>query len=556
MSESPGFTPGPTPGPLAIAEPLRSLLPSLRERFRREGWWGDTTFASRAAELAREDADRPVLGDDVETMTRRELAERAAWLATELAAAGVPHGSVVGLQMANSAKYAVANLACELAGLVWVNLSRAYGRHEMTEILGHLGATALLTSEAAAADALRDELPALQVLVAVDAPAPAGWLSYDALVTGPADPAVIASRHLTADDVYSIALSSGTTSARPKEAMRSVNSMYSALSIMNDDLGVGGDDRILVLAPQTGGTGYSYSVAFPMITGARADVTELPVGEELVARIRELRPSVLVAVPTQMARLLDAAGGDRAMWSELRLIINSGAPLLGEVAARAEEECGCPIVSVYGATDGLVPVMASPDEPPEVRHASVGRVIAGHAMRIVDDDGRELPPGETGEILGFGPGMAFGYVDNPAEMAREWDTDGWWHSGDLGVLDATGHLRVVGRKKEMILRGGVNISPLEIEELLGRHPDVAEVAVVPIEHPDLLEQACAVVVPRAGATPTLDDLCAFLRGEGLAKFKLPEHLVLRDELPRTAAQKIDKLTLVREVNEVDQGAGE
>lgn len=543
----------PTPRPLEVAEPLRSLLPALTERFRREGWWGDTTFASRAEDLAREAPDRPVLGDDTATMTRGQLVERASALATALVGAGVPRLSVVGLQMPNSAAYAVANLACELAGVVWVNLSRAYGRHEMTDILGHLGATALLTSETDGVEALRGELPELRVLVAMGAEARPGWLAYDALLATPASPAVIARRRLGADEVYSIALSSGTTSARPKEAMRSVNSMFSALSIMNHDLGVGADDRILVLAPQTGGTGYSYSVAFPMITGARADVTELPVGEALVSRIGDLRPSVLVAVPTQMSRLLDAARGDRTMWSALRLIVNSGAPLLGEVAARAEEECGCPIVSVYGATDGLVPVMASPDEPPAVRHASVGRLIAGHAMRIVDDEGRDLPPGATGEILGFGPGMAFGYVDNPAEMARAWDRDGWWHSGDLGVLDETGHLRVVGRKKEMILGGGVNISPLEIEELLGRHPDVAEVAVVPVAHADLLEQACAVVVPRAGAHPTLAELCEFLRAQGLATFKLPEHLVLRDALPRTQAQKIDKLTLVREAG--DEVAG-
>ncbi|MFN8025418.1 MAG: AMP-binding protein [Acidimicrobiia bacterium] len=176
--------------------------------------------------------------------------------------------------------------------------------------------------------------------------------------------------------MYSVALSSGT-SARPKEAMRSVNSMFSALSIMNDDLGVGDDDRILVLAPQTGGTGYSYSVAFPMITGARADVTELPVGDELVARIRELRPSVLVAVPTRWRACSSAAGGDAAMCSDRLIVSTTSTPLLGDVAARRGEECGCPIVSVYGATDGLVPVMSAPGEPPAVRHGSVGRLIAG-----------------------------------------------------------------------------------------------------------------------------------------------------------------------------------
>jgi len=193
---------------------------------------------------------------------------------------------------------------------------------------------------------------------------------------------------------------------------------------------------------------------------------------------------------------------------------------------------------------------AESTEPAEIRQGSVGRVIAGHRLRIVDDAGNDVPAGEVGEILGFGPGMAFGYVDNPSEMARAWDTEGWWHSGDLGVLDATGHLRVVGRKKEMILRGGVNISPLEIEELLGEHPDIVESAVVPMPHPDLLEQACAFVVTRDGCPITLAEAVAFLLDKGMAKHKLPERIEVRDTIPRTGAQKIDKLALKAEITAI------
>jgi acyl-coenzyme A synthetase/AMP-(fatty) acid ligase len=248
-----------------------------------------------------------------------------------------------------------------------------------------------------------------------------------------------------------------------------------------------------------------------------------------------------------MGRLLDAAHGDRSMWSDLRLIINSGAPLLGEVAARAEEECGCPILSVYGATDGMVPVITATEAPAELRRSRVGRLMDGHQLRIIDDQGREVPPGTIGEICAFGPGMAFGYVDNPQEMVRAWDGEGWWHSGDLGLLDEDGYLRVVGRRKEMILRGGVNISPLEIEELLNQHPDVVEAVVVPIPHPDLLEQACAVVIPTAGSSPTLGELNAFLTDRGLARFKLPERLELCADIPRTKMQKIDRMRLCEDI---------
>jgi non-ribosomal peptide synthetase component E (peptide arylation enzyme) len=132
-------------------------------------------------------------------------------------------------------------------------------------------------------------------------------------------------------------------------------------------------------------------------------------------------------------------------------------------------------------------------------------------------------------------------------MMRAWDELGWWHSGDLGLLDEDGYLRVVGRRKELILRGGVNISPLEIEELLNKHPDVVEAVAVPIPHADLLEQVCAVVIPQPGRTPTLELLNAFLTECGLARFKLPERLELFAEIPRTNMQKIDRTRLCEEL---------
>jgi acyl-CoA synthetase (AMP-forming)/AMP-acid ligase II len=538
---------------LELLEPLRSILPTLCQRFHAEGWWGDETFASRAEKLAERAPDRISIADDRGPLTRTDLVEGARRFATWLADKGIGRGGIVALQLPNCADYAIANLGCELAGAAWVNLSTAYRRHEMVDILGHLRADVLVVETMVRDFDMRplvDDVvgaTSISVVVGHGSDVPSHWTPFAATLATAADPTVIAAARLGADDIYSIVLSSGTTSARPKEALRSVNSMFCALTIMNRVFGVDPGDRILVLAPQTGGAGYSYSVALPALTGAQATVTELGIGPELVERILALRPTVLVAVPTQMGRLLDAAGGDRSMWSQLRLIINSGAPLLGEVAARAEEECGCPILSVYGATDGMVPVITATEAPAEVRRSRVGRVMDGHRLRIIDDDGVEVGAGAVGEICAFGPGMAFGYVDNTQEMARAWDADGWWHSGDLGVLDEDGYLRVVGRKKDMILRGGANISPLEIEELLNMSPDVAEAVVVPMPHPELLEQVCAVVTLHPGRTTTLQQLNAFLTEQGMARFKLPERLVVRDAIPRTSAQKIDRLQLTQDI---------
>jgi acyl-CoA synthetase (AMP-forming)/AMP-acid ligase II len=545
---------------LEVPEPLRSVVPSLRHRFRAEGWWTDDTFASGGEMWAAQDPDATYLRDDRRALTRAEFTDSARRFASALGRRGLGRDCVVALQAANSVEYAVANIGCELVGATWVNMSLSYRRHEMVQILGDLRADALVGTTSyrgfdfrALVRQVQSEVPTLTTVVATDDCRTSGWERFGDLVGEDVDEEMIAAQRLRADDIYTIMLSSGTTSARPKEALRTVNSMLSALRAINEMLQVGPSDRIFCLAPQSGGTGYSYSVAFPMITGSLVDVTEQGLGPGLATRIAQSRPTVLVAVPTQMTRLLDEAASDRSIWSELRMIVNSGAPLLGDVAARAEEECGCPIVSVYGATDGLVPVMADPRAEAHVRHASVGRAMAGHRVRIIDDDSHEMPPGGAGEICGFGPGMAFGYVDNPSEMARAWDNEGWWHSGDLGVLDEDGYLRVVGRKKDMILRGGVNISPLEIEELLSQHPDVEEVVVVPIAHAKLVEQACAVIVTRSGRALSLSEVSNFLEQRGLAKFKFPERVEMRREIPRTPLQKIDRLRLRSELSPAGPG---
>lgn len=536
-----------------IDEPLRSALPHLRERFRSEGWWGDATFGTSAKAWAESDPAHVQIRDDATTLTRGDLLDRAERFAAGMQCLGAGRGAVVGLQLSNCADYAIANLGCELAGAIWVTLSPSFRRHEMLEILQHLNADVLVVETMSRGFDMRPlvseiagDIPSLTTIVGRGPGVPDSWLPFESMASHRRDEGRIYESRLRADDIYSIVLSSGTTSARPKEALRSINSMYSALRIMNRSFAIGPEDRILCLAPQSGGAGYSYSVAIPALTGCQVDVTELPIGPELLSRISDVRPTVLVAVPTQMGRLLDETI-DRSMWAALRLIINSGAPLLGKVAARAEEQCGCPILSVYGATDGMVPVITATEAPPYIRQSRVGRVMDGHSVRIIDEEGIEVPAGTVGEICGFGPGMAFGYVDNAQEMARAWDSDGWWHSGDLGLMDEDGYLRVVGRKKEMILRGGANINPLEIEELLNQHPLIMEAVVVAMPHPELLEQACAFVVLRPGAQLVLSQVVDFLSERGVAKYKLPERLELRDEIPRTNMQKIDRMALGREI---------
>jgi cyclohexanecarboxylate-CoA ligase len=206
---------------------------------------------------------------------------------------------------------------------------------------------------------------------------------------------------------------------------------------------------------------------------------------------------------------------------------------------------------VYGSTELPTLTTTGPDDPPERGITTDGRAIGAAALRIVDDEGRDLPAGSEGEILGRGPECFLGYR-NPALDAEAFTSDGWFRTGDLGVVDEDGYLTVTGRKKDIVIRKGEKISAPELEAAIARHPGVAEVAVIAVPDPVTGERACACVVPRPGTSLTLDELAATLRKAGLAAHKLPEELEIVAELPRTASGKVQKHVL-RERRRITRG---
>jgi acyl-CoA synthetase (AMP-forming)/AMP-acid ligase II len=247
--------------------------------------------------------------------------------------------------------------------------------------------------------------------------------------------------------------------------------------------------------------------------------------------------------PTFLHDLTYLPGIGERDFSRFRLFACGGGPMRVELAKDAERILGCRVLRAYGASEQTFVVINRPDDRSPRAYTSDGLPLPGREVRIVDDEGRDVAAGEPGEILCRGPNVAVGYFDAPDAHAAAFDEDGFYHSGDLGVTDADGYLTIVGRKKEMIIRGGQNISPLEVEVRLAEHPAVAEAAVVGYPDERLGERACAFVVPASGAEPTLEELNAYLVERGIAKYKLPERLEVLDAMPRTPVGKVRKVDL-------------
>ncbi len=517
--------------------------------FRRLGVWGELNLAEIFDSVAGRDPDKVAVVDSVSRVTYQQLRDRSLRYAAVLDGLGVGTRDPVAAQLPGCADLPALHLACVRLGALFMPLSPTWRAAELRPLLTTVAAPVLVAAGAdrsfdhvGLARSLRDELPALRhVLPALVDDTDA--LSGLAASAGPLDADRQAACRPDPDAPAHAMCSSGTT-ASPKASVLSSNDLVALLlKHLGPRLNLTDQDVAAGLAPAgTGSTGYIFPMLAPLLVGATTAVLERWTPRGALELIVRERATYATAIPTQMVMLLgeDLEGADLTGFTRFN---NAGAPLPAAVAQELEARMGCRVQTVYGATDGGVPVMTSVDEPDEVRHTTVGSVCPGVDLRLLDADGSAAPDGGPGEVCWRGPSKSYGYLNQPDYDAAAFDSEGFFHSGDLGRFDPDGNLRIVGRIKDMILRGGTNIFPAEVENLLGRHARVADVAVVGYPDPRLGERGCAVVVPAPGPPPTLDQLCTHLLEHELARVKLPEELVLIDALPTNAGGKVDKAAL-------------
>jgi len=275
--------------------------------------------------------------------------------------------------------------------------------------------------------------------------------------------------------------------------------------------------------------------------------------EEALKLIEKEKVTILGGTPSQIALMLNVPNFDKYDVSSVRFIPTTGSGLPYRIAEEAERKFGCPIINIFGGAEtGGIATFNPLDAPFEHRVATVGKPKPGNEVRLVDEHGRDVPEGEIGEVVFRGPSIAPGFYQDP-ERNRDDYVDGVWiKTGDQGRWDEHGNLMIVGRIKDIIIRAGQNIFPGEIENLLFTHPKVANVVIVGMPDPVMVERACAYVVPKKDENFTFDDMVSFLKGK-VASYKLPERLETMDELPLvgggSAMAKVDKNILRADITE-------
>ena len=537
--------------------PIRAMTPELTGPYYEQGLWREQTLCDLLDGHVRRTPGALAVADQHERLTYAEFAERSAAFAGWLISRDVEPGSVVAIQTGNRVSLALAHLACNRADLVFVPLSTHWRRTEMESLLRRSGVSVLVLPPAtgqtdffATVNAMRGDLPRLRLVGGTGGLA--ADFDFDAVLkTGPAaQPGPAQSRPRQADDPRFITITSGTTDT-PKMSQWTDNNLSFLLRDYARAVGMGPGDVAAAIAPaNTGATGYLFPVLAPLLCGAGAVLLEDWGPAAALDLLEAERATHAAAIPTQLVRMLQDPRIGARDFSAVRVITSAGAPLTPDTAQQTEETFGCAVTTVYGSTDGGVITVTRTTDPVAKRRTTVGRPIPGGEVVLRDPLGDPVPDGTPGEVTWRTPTKSFGYLNDDERTGAMFRGDGWFYSGDLGSLDEDGYLSITGRSKDLIIRGGQNISPLEIEQIVARHAAVSEVAVVGIPDPVFGERTCACVVLRPGvAGLALDELTGYMQAQEIAPYKLPERLEIFAELPRTAGGKLSKVTLRSEVVE-------
>ncbi len=495
-------------------------------------------FTTLQASLARE-PERTALVWQGRPITGAALLERAGQMAAELLAQGVEPGDRVAVQVEKSHENVALFLGALQAGAVYLPLNTGYTMAELDYFISDAEPRVMVADPANAA--------ALAPLVEQRG---GRVLTMDAMGRGTlgdgADKRQPASSVSSAgpDDIAAILYTSGTT-GRSKGAMLSHDNLWSNTQALIQTWGFTGDDVLIHALPLFHTHGLFVALDICLATGAKIILLPKFDADEVIDLMAEA--TVLMGVPTFYTRLLANPRLTRETTRHMRLFISGSAPLLAETHERFTERTGQAILERYGMTETGMNTSNPLDG--ERRPGSVGHPLPGVEVRVVDSDGEPVAPNEIGGIEVKGPNVFKGYWRLPEKTAAEFREDGFFITGDLGTLSPDGYLSIVGRDKDLIISGGFNVYPKEVEDILNDLPGVAESAVIGVPHPDFGEAVVAVIVPSDTSSPPDESAVIAATRDALAAYKRPKRVMLTEALPRNTMGKVQK----SELRKVHQG---
>jgi acyl-CoA synthetase len=525
---------------------------ALAAEYRRHGLWGDASLYDYWSLTVRSAPEREAVVDSRGTRwTYRQVESLASRLAGYLRESGLNAGDVVTVQLPNWAEFLVVNVACLKLGAV-INPVLPQHRHaELSHRIGLCGSKVLVMATQFRSMDYRDlaaqlvrEQPTLSTVVAIENRGHVDdrFTSFDQAVHH--DPVTAQDcRPGRGSDVAAVLFTSGSE-AKAKGVVLSHDNLLASERAFAYDLNIGHADRMFMPGPLGHATGFLHGMTMPYMVGATSVLLDVFCGPDARDMIEAERCTCAMGTTAVIRELFDACEESGHQLSSLRKLCSGGAPVPRTLLERALR-FGVRLHSIYGSTESAPHTLTRSGDPDERVVGTDGRAVTGTEIMVVDPKTRRrLPPGVEGEEASRGPAVFLGYLGEPALTRKVLDSNGWYYSGDLAVLDEAGYLRITGRIKDVIVRGGENISAIEVEEIIREHPGVKDVAVVAMPHDRLGESACAYVIQPPGARRIeLEELQEFFILRGIAKYKIPERIEFADSLPMTPTAKVRKADL-------------
>lgn len=524
-----------------------------RAAYRQQGLWGDASLADYWQQTARAMPDKiAVVDNHGASYTYSALDHAASCLANWMLAKGIESGDRIAFQLPGWCEFTVIYLACLKIGAVSVPLLPSWREAELVWVLNKCQAKMFfaptLFKQTRPVDLilpLQNQLPQLQQIVGVDKLAPAtSSLSLSQIIADNTPLTMAITTH--GDELAAVLFTSGTEGL-PKGVMLTHNNILASERAYCARLNLTWQDVFMMPAPLGHATGFLHGVTAPFLIGARSVLLDIFTPDACLALLEQQRCTCMLGATPFVYDLLNLLEKQPADLSALRFFLCGGTTIPKKVARECQQR-GIKLLSVYGSTESSPHAVVNLDDPLSRFMHTDGYAAAGVEIKVVDDARKTLPPGCEGEEASRGPNVFMGYFDEPELTARALDEEGWYYSGDLCRMDEAGYIKITGRKKDIIVRGGENISSREVEDILLQHPKIHDACVVAMPDERLGERSCAYVVLKAPHhSLSLEEVVAFFSRKRVAKYKYPEHIVVIEKLPCTASGKIQKFLLRKDI---------
>ena len=531
-------------------QPASGRLETARiEQNHQAGYWHDEVVTDLLAKHAKDQPDAIAIVDGEHRLSWSRFYQLSQRFALHLREFGVKPGDFVALQMPNWMEYLVCYHGIRLSGGIvvqvgadWRSTEMAYGFSIGPAKVAIVPREFLDFDYPATIKNLRSNLPELEHVLVARGEAPDGTISLDQKLADPIEERIpvdtLRACRSNPDQIIRIVFTSGTTGL-PKAIMHTDNTLAHSGRVTRADFKHDANDVILMFVPFSTNYGAIMGLQLPMASGASMVLMDRFSASGALDLIGRECVTYVPATPTHFIALSNSSAIESARLETLRLLLSAGASFPVQSIKELRQKFKTTFIDSFGMNEFGMGFWCMPDDDPDEVDGSIGRTIAGVEARVVDADGNIVPNGQTGELVIKSAGMCAGYFNQPEANALAWDEDGWFRSGDLATMDDKGYFRVVGRSKDVIIRGGANVSPREIEEILTREPRIREVAVIGLPDAYYGEIVCACVIAKPGELPTAEEIQAYLKPH-IASYKLPSRVVILDEFPLNSMGKVRK----------------